>query len=134
MTFNVDSSGLGALRAALQTFGRQVKQEVAFEGVAAMALVVYKEARLNASVHKKSGRLYSAIYRVYSPELSSSDVKTYRVSWNRRKAPHGHLQEFGTANAPAHPFLRPAMSVVPAALEAGRVRMRIKIAELDGKA
>lgn len=132
MSFTINTTQLDALSAKIKAFGQQVQQEVALEGVASMAKVVYDEARLNAERNKKSGLLQSAIYRAYSPEKSGDNLKTYRISWNKRKAPHGHLIEFGTAKSPAYPFLRPSLSKVPAAIEAGKARMAAKLAELEG--
>lgn len=57
----------------------------------------------------KPGNLRDAIYQVYSKDNSKEGVMaTYHVAWNHRKAPYGFMVEFGTSNAPAHPFLRPA--------------------------
>lgn len=41
------------------------------------------------------GLLESAIYVAYNEQRSSQTVFTYSVSWNRQRAPHGHLLEFG---------------------------------------
>ena len=130
---NFDLSELNGLQAQLNAFAEAVKTEVAFAGVAAMGNVIYKEVKLNASRHKKSGLLESAIYRAYSPENSSPTLKTYRISWNKKKAPHGHLVEFGTSRAPAYPFLRPATARIPDAIKAGQDRMAQKLAEIKGK-
>jgi HK97 gp10 family phage protein len=100
-----------------------------FSGVAAMAKVTYDEVRANAAKNKKTGLLQSAIYRVYSPEKSTDDQKTYRVSWNKKKAPHGHLIEWGTSRAPAFPFVRPAFDHIQAAIDAGRARMAQRLAD-----
>jgi HK97 gp10 family phage protein len=92
----------------------------------AAAQVLYDEARQRAPVaarpHKtKSGRiiapgaLRASIYQAYSRDNSSHGHSTYHVSWNYRKAPHGHLVEFGTSRAAAHPFLRPAFEARHAA-------------------
>jgi HK97 gp10 family phage protein len=130
MSMTVDTSQLGGLQAKLNAFKESVKTEVAFSGVAAMATVIYDEAKINAPV--KSGTLRDAIYRVYSPEKSSDTLKLYRISWNKKKAPHGHLVEFGTSRAPAHPFLRPAASRIVDAIRAGQERMAQKLGEIKG--
>ncbi len=93
-----------------------------------MANLLYEEARANVPV--KSGTLKDAIYRVYSPEKSTGTQKTYRISWNGTKAPHGQLIEFGTSRAPAYPFIRPAFGRVKDAIEAGKARMTEKLAEI----
>jgi HK97 gp10 family phage protein len=129
MTFKIDISQLANIKEAMKDLADTVNQKVAIEGTAAMAKVVYDEARLNASRHVKSGKLLGAIYRVYSPERSGDTRKTYRISWNKKKAPHGHLIEFGTSRAPAYPFLRPAASRIPAAIEAGKAALTKALAE-----
>lgn len=105
-----------------------VIEKVLFSGAGAMAQVIYDEVKLNTSgrlahPQKLTGALDSAIYQVYSPEESPPGRKTYKVSWNHKKAPHGHLIEFGTVKSPAYPFLRPAVDKVPAAVEAGVANM-----------
>jgi HK97 gp10 family phage protein len=115
-----DLSGLDKYEAA-------IKQQVLRVGAAGMAVVIYDEARLQAEKHKKTGLLQRAIYRVYSPERSDDASKMYRVSWNRKEAPHGHLIEFGTANAPAYPFLRPAFGKIHEAVANGLARMSEKL-------
>jgi len=114
----------------LDKYEEKIKQQVLRAGAAGMALVIHDEARLQAEKHKKSGLLQSAIYRVYSPERSDDSSRMYRVSWNRKKAPHGHLIEFGTSSAPAYPFIRPAFGKIHEAIEKGREWMRQKLASL----
>ena len=83
------------------------------------AQVLYDEVLARVPVAKrdrttKSGRiiargaLKASIYQAYSQDNSGEGRATYHVSWNYKKAPHGHLVEFGTSRAPAHPFLRPS--------------------------
>lgn len=87
------------------------------------AQVYYNEVKVRARRgnevrHMKGGRtrpaglLASAIYQVYSKDNSNIDQATYHISWNKSKAPHGHLVEFGTSRAPKHPFLRPSFDAV----------------------
>ncbi|TXK26402.1 hypothetical protein FVQ98_14535 [Ottowia sp. GY511] len=102
MQFNPDAllSQLGALEEGIKT-------EV-LRPAAEAAARVYRDDVIQR-VPKRTGLLASAIYEAYSPERSEDGKShTYHVSWNKRKAPHGHLIEFGTSRAPAHPFLRPA--------------------------
>jgi hypothetical protein len=153
MSFNINLSQLSGLKARLREFGEAVKSEVAMEGVASMALVIYEDARsrvrVSAKAHyfygrssKKNGTRYliqpgtlkGAIYRVYSPEKSGPNLKLYRVSWNHTKAPHGAMVEFGTSSAPAYPFMRPALSRLDDAIDAGKTRMAAKLAELGARA
>jgi HK97 gp10 family phage protein len=112
----------GDLSAMLSKFEKNVQEKVVFAGVAAMAKVMYDEAKNNVPV--KTGTLKEAIYRVYSPEKSTDTRKTYRISWNRKKAPHGHLIEFGTSRAPAYPFIRPAFDHIGRAIAEGNRRMK----------
>lgn len=151
MSMKINTSQLTGLQAKLDVFKDSIKTEVAFSGVAAMATVIYDEARANCPVssaghwfHGKSfkkngtkywfeaGTLKGAIYRVYSPEKSSDTLKLYRVSWNRTKAPYGYMVEFGTSSAPATPFMRPAASRVGDAIKAGQARMSKRIDEIKG--
>jgi hypothetical protein len=43
---------------------------------------------------KRPGALKAAIYLAYSDASKPNEV-TYHISWNSKKAPHGHLLEFG---------------------------------------
>lgn len=109
------------------------------------AQVVYDEVKRNvAKIKRHTGNLANSIYQVYSKTASTSHRPEYHISWNTKKAPHGHLVEFGhlqrfkviwdkTAgrfvtlrdqplNPPvrvaARPFIRPAMVVLPQAQQA----------------
>lgn len=98
------------------------------------AQVLYDEVLLRVPVSTrvrktKSGRtispgaLKASIYQVFSEDNSGTGRATYHVSWNARKAPHGHLVENGTSRSAAHPFLRPAYDAKAGeAIEAVRVR------------
>ena len=117
----------GNLEAGLDSLTAKVREKVLFSGVAAMAKVIYDDVQGNVPV--KSGLLKSAIYRTYSPEKSTADAKMYRVSWNKKKAAHGHLIEFGTSRSPAHPFIRPAFDRVQDAITAGKEAMANRMNE-----
>lgn len=119
----VETKLSGDLSGDLDKFAKDVREKVLFSGVAAMANVIYEAARTNAQSNKKTGLLQDSIYRVYSPEKSTDESKMYRISWNKRKAPHGHLIEFGTSRAPAYPFMRPAFDRVNEAIAIGKARM-----------
>lgn len=108
------------------------------------AQVLYDEVVRNVSrIGKKSGNLSRAVYQVFSKDHSDQGQATYHISWNARKAPHGHLVEYGhiqkfqayigsdgkwytNKHAPlaqprqigARPFVRPAMSKFDAAARA----------------
>ncbi len=127
MAINIETKLTGDLAGDLARFEKKIQEKVLFSGVAAMANVVYEAARENVPV--KTGLLKSHIYRAYSPERSTDESKTYRISWNKRLAPHGHLIEFGTSRAPAYPFMRPAFDRVGEAIKAGQERMAQKLDE-----
>lgn len=121
----------GDFEADLSRFEKKIQEKVLFSGAAAMGRVIYDEVKLNASpprLGRKTGNLSNAIYWAYSPEKSTDSQKTYRVSWNKSKAPHGHLIEFGTSKMAAHPFLRPAFSRVNEAIRIGKERMAERMA------
>lgn len=97
----------------------QAAEENARPAAQAGIQVLYDEVLLRVPVSKsirktKSGRviapgaLKASIYQTFSKDNSGKGFATYHSSWNYRKAPHGHLVEFGTSRSPAHPFLRPA--------------------------
>lgn len=101
---------------------------------AAVGAAMRDEAK--SKVRSHSGKLAAAIVVKYAPEWSTDKQVRYIVTWNRKKAPHGHLVEFGhrrynevvqlpngqwiTTNnklehpewVPARPFLRPAQAAV----------------------
>lgn len=120
----------GNIPEGLKAFEKKVAESVIFTGVAAGARVLYEEVKRNASpprMGEKTGKLQNSIYRVYSPERSPDGVKTYRVSWNKSKAPHGHLLEFGTSRMPAKPFVRPAFDRMGEAIAAGKKAMERRL-------
>ncbi|PRC93085.1 HK97-gp10 family putative phage morphogenesis protein [Solimicrobium silvestre] len=121
---NFDIEMSGDLFGVLTKFESKVREKVLFSGAAAMAKVIYDEAKINALKHTKSGTLYDAIYRVHSKDKSTEQKVTYEISWNKTRAPHGHLIEFGTVRAPAYPFIRPAFDRISDAIKAGQDRMR----------
>lgn len=62
------------------------------------AQVLYDEVVRNVENVKavKTGNLRKSIYQKYSPELSvDGRSATYNISWNKTKAPHGWLVEYG---------------------------------------
>lgn len=143
----IESTFKSDIDEGLAKFALDIQDGVMMAGAAAMAKVLYEEARTRCPVSteahffygsnsKKSGVRYlfmpgtlkKSIYRAYSPERSTQTTKTYRISWNHSEAPYGYMVEFGTSNAPAHPFLRPAFSAVNEAIAAGKARMAQKLA------
>jgi hypothetical protein len=135
----------GDLEQQLAKYEQTIKQKVLLSGVAAMAQVLYDEVKLNASGDRKgqggpgkvTGNLAKSIYRAYIPERSTGAFKTYVVTWRKGGAaqdgaPHGFLVEFGTSRSPAFPFVRPAISKIQAAIEAGQRRMAVRLTEESG--
>lgn len=69
--------------------------------------VLYDEVKLNVGrIKKKTGNLDASIYQAFSADNSrvsgakfggneAYEHATYHISWNARKAPHGHLVEYG---------------------------------------
>ncbi|WP_219209214.1 HK97 gp10 family phage protein [Variovorax boronicumulans] len=58
------------------------------------AQVLYDEVRARVAPMRKTGNLYTSIYQAYSDQ-STPERAVYHISWNARRAPHGHLVEFG---------------------------------------
>jgi HK97 gp10 family phage protein len=144
----IGSNLTGDLSGALDKFEKSIQEKVLFSGVAAMAKVIYEQAVENcpesAEAHIFRGSSYAkhgteylfypgdlkkSIYRVYSPEKSTQELKTYRISWNK-KIPYGYWVEFGNSRMPAHPFIRPAFDRVDDAIEAGKARMGERMVEI----
>lgn len=60
------------------------------------AEIYYGQVKANvAALGRVTGNLDSSIYQAYSEDNSSETTATYHISWNHRKAPHGHLVEYG---------------------------------------
>lgn len=89
---SVDLAGLDRM---LDQLGTDV-EEAARPAAQAAAQVFYDAVVANVeSIGKVSGNLRRAIYQAYSKEQSGDGRAVYNVSWNERKAPHGHLLENG---------------------------------------
>lgn len=110
------------LNAALDGVSNAAEEHVRPAAQAAIQ-VFYEEVLLRVPVSTqprklKSGRvippgaLKASIYQAFSEDNSGKGFATYHSSWNYRKAPHGHLVEYGTSRSAAHPFLRPAYDAV----------------------
>lgn len=89
------SVDLGSLDALLDS--KRGKVEAAARPAAqAAAQVIYDQVKVNvAAIGSKSGNLAKSIYQVFSESNSAPGKATYHISWSARKAPHGHLVEFG---------------------------------------
>lgn len=131
--FGAKANLKGAL-AGLDVLKGPLAKRLARSMAVAGGTVYRDEAKLLAPV--ASGLLQSAIYLAYKEGRSTDKDVTYSITWNSKKAPHGHLLEFGhwqiyatykgsdgqwhTNKAvplaeprwvPAHPFLRPAFDM-----------------------
>jgi hypothetical protein len=93
LTFlKVDLAGLHGLLDAMGDAAESGSRPAA----QAAAQVLYDEAKRNvAAIGRRTGNLDQSIYQAFSKANSGPGHATYHVSWNPRKAPHGHLVEFG---------------------------------------
>lgn len=81
----------------------EVKESLARTMGNAMGVAVRDEAKIRVPIGTEQGGsispglLHSAIYNAYDDQRSILAPGSYRytVSWNSKKAPHGHLIEFG---------------------------------------
>ena len=91
---------------SLSRLNQEVRENIAKSAAVAGAQVIRDEAKLRAPVYDpktgervnkkaKPGALRDAMYVAHSEKQSSSKQKAVTVSWNAKKAPHGHLVEFG---------------------------------------
>ena len=148
MSVEIQTKLTGNLEEYLRKFSTAVQEKVLFSGVARMADVLYEVAQqivpvsseghwFHGSSFRKHGTKYwfepgslkAAIYRVYSPERSSNEKKTYKVTWNHKKAPYGFMVEYGTSRAPAHAFMRPTFDHIGEAIYEGQRRMEQRLSE-----
>jgi HK97 gp10 family phage protein len=76
-----------------------------------------------------AGTLSKSIYQVYSKDNSPNGMATYQISWNHRKAPYGHMVEYGTRRTRPVAFVRRAALQMPAALQAAETEFmrRLKV-------
>lgn len=127
LTFEMDGDPV----ASLARFAEAIEQRVVRPAAHAGALVFYDRARELAPLYVgpekkgvKPGQLRAAIYRVFSEDRSSDDLKVYQISWNHTKAPHGYWMEYGNSRHGPKPFIRPAFDFYERALDASRKRAR----------
>jgi hypothetical protein len=92
VNMKVDTKGVNVMIEALERDVRAALRPAAQAG----AEVIYRAVLKNVqSIGKVTGNLAGAIYQAYSADNSGPGQATYHVSWNAKKAPHGHLVEFG---------------------------------------
>lgn len=152
--------------AALRALKGDAKTSLARSMAVAGGTVLRDEAKARAPVgsagaqHNVPGALRAAIYLAFRDGQSNDSEVKYAVTWNAKKAPHGHLLEFGhwqiyrvlklpdgrivsdlSTKLPkpkwvaSHPFLRPALDTaggraVQAMIERGRQRLPEILAEI----
>jgi HK97 gp10 family phage protein len=105
---NAEIEAVGTKAAGKMRPAAQAAAQVLYDEVMLRVPVAKRAKTLKSGRVIKPGALRAAIYQAYSEDHSTAARATYHVSWNAKKAPHGHLVENGTSRAPAHPFLRPA--------------------------
>jgi len=147
---NVTIGLVSDMSESLAKLEADMKEHVVRSAAHAGALLFYDEARRRAPVYGgaprkgiKPGQLRDAIYRAFAEKKSSDVVKMYEVSWNTRKAPHGHLIEYGhwivqkvngipqrTGRVPAIPFIRGSFDRAQDAIRAMRERAVERTAEV----
>lgn len=92
MTISFDTSSLNSLMDELEG----AVDEAVRPAAQAAADVLYKAVKNNVqALGKKTGNLDRSIYQAFSQDKSTPGKASYDVSWNHKKAPHGHLIEFG---------------------------------------
>lgn len=126
----------------------KLRESLARSMAVAGGKVLRDEAKARAPVD--SGKLKSSLYLAHREGESTPERQVYRVSWNARVAPHGHLLEFGHWQThvmyqkggewkvgaplaspkwvPAKPFIRPAFDAAQgraqkAMIDRGRQRL-----------
>lgn len=151
LSMSLDLSGLAATVDAMNADVLAAARPAAQAG----AQVLYDDVRRNVSrIKRKTGKLAASIYQAYSADHSGRGRATYHISWNAKKAPHGHLVEFGhlqryevthdpktgrfithkdkplasPVQVPGRPFIRPAIAKMPEAEEAMRERFMQELA------
>lgn len=94
-SFGIDAD-LGNLLGLLDQLEGNVEEAIRPAAQAATQ-VLYERVKINVlALGKVTGNLERSIYQAYSPEKSKDGQRAeYHVSWNHKKAPHGHLIEWG---------------------------------------
>lgn len=107
-----------AVRPAAQAGAQVLYDEVL------LRVPVAAEARRYKGKTYAPGTLKASIYQKYSTDNSTPTKATYHISWNHRKAPHGHLIENGHwtksvgKNGPLRPHFVPAHSFIRSSFDA----------------
>lgn len=94
MTFRVHAD-LSEFNEFIKDLGESVEHAIR-PAAQAGAQVLYDNVKENvASIGRVTGNLSNAIYQAYDKRNSNEQQAFYQVGWNARKAPHGHLLEYG---------------------------------------
>src|SRR6516225_3327351 len=138
-TAKVDAA-MNSLKGGVEALTRPAAQagaQVFYDEMLQLVPVAEKGHTTKSGQEIPLGTLKLSIYQVYSVDNSRNGHATYHITWNRRKAPHGHLIEYGHWSkkvgkygplqpkwTPAHPFQRPAFdNKATAAVEAANAVM-----------
>ena len=96
-----------ALTAVLDNAARATSESVLRQAAAAGATVFYREIKVRAMPHYRSGNLENSLLVTYVPEDSvTGKLATYMVGF-ASKAWYARLLEYGTSKMAAKPFIRP---------------------------
>lgn len=79
--------------ANLDKLGEAARVSLARSMAVAGGKVIRDEAKQRVPL--RTDVLYGAIYLAYKTKSQGTNQARYSVTWNGRKAPHGHLVEFG---------------------------------------
>lgn len=97
-----------ALTAVLDNAARATSESALRQAAAAGVTVFYREIKVRAMPHYRTGTLENAILVTYVPEDSvAGKLATYMVTFNK-DAWYARLLEYGTSKMSAKPFIRPA--------------------------
>jgi hypothetical protein len=116
----LDLSAVNDMLSALESGVEEAIRPMAQAG----AQVIYERVKLNVQgLGRVTGNLDRSIYQYFSGEKSEDGKRAeYHISWNHKKAPHGHLVEFGylqryryyqTNDGQVRPMVRPGMDGQP---------------------
>lgn len=98
----------GALDAEQAGVGAQAMKKVYMRAAQQLVREAYDLAPYDPhrDPRKRGTHLRDAIFAAYGKASEPNVI----VGVNSKKAPHGHLLEFGTVNMKARPFMRPALA------------------------
>lgn len=107
-----------ALTSAIENARLATSESALRQAAAAGATVFYREIKVRAMAHYRTGTLEDGILVTYVPEDSvAGKLATYMVTFSK-KAWYARLLEYGTSKMSARPFIRPSYDAKKA--EAGQ--------------